>query len=62
MFHPVGSKATVCAFPYMPGMILTGRAPLLSLPVHELDLVTPDPPPGTESHLLPWVIKTKESK
>ncbi|KAI0281702.1 WD40 repeat-like protein, partial [Russula aff. rugulosa BPL654] len=25
MFHPVGSKATVCAFPYMPGMILTGH-------------------------------------
>jgi translation initiation factor 3 subunit I len=25
MFHPIGSKATVCAFPYMPGMILTGH-------------------------------------
>ena len=25
MFHPVGSKATVCAFPYMPDMILTGH-------------------------------------
>jgi translation initiation factor 3 subunit I len=25
MFHPVGSKAMVCAIPYMPGMILTGR-------------------------------------
>ena len=25
MFHPVGSKATVCAFPYMPGLILTGH-------------------------------------
>jgi translation initiation factor 3 subunit I len=25
MFHPVGSKATVCAIPYMPGMILTGH-------------------------------------
>jgi len=25
MFHPIGSKATVCAFPYMPNMILTGH-------------------------------------
>ena len=25
MFHPIGSKATVCAFSYMPGMILTGH-------------------------------------
>ena len=25
MFHPVGSKATVCAFPYMPDLILTGH-------------------------------------
>ncbi|KAI0040048.1 WD40 repeat-like protein [Auriscalpium vulgare] len=25
MFHPVGSKATVCAFPYMSGLILTGH-------------------------------------
>ena len=25
MFHPVGSKATVCAFTYMPNIILTGH-------------------------------------
>jgi translation initiation factor 3 subunit I len=25
MFHPIGSKATVCAFPYMQGLILTGH-------------------------------------
>ncbi|KZV73212.1 WD40 repeat-like protein [Peniophora sp. CONT] len=25
MFHPIGSKPTVCAFPYMPGLILTGH-------------------------------------
>jgi translation initiation factor 3 subunit I len=25
MFHPIGSKATVCAFPYMPNLILTGH-------------------------------------
>ena len=25
MFHPVGSKATVCAFPYMQDLILTGH-------------------------------------
>jgi translation initiation factor 3 subunit I len=25
MFHPIGSKATVCAFPYMPDLILTGH-------------------------------------
>ncbi|EPQ54937.1 hypothetical protein GLOTRDRAFT_9627, partial [Gloeophyllum trabeum ATCC 11539] len=25
MFNPVGSKATVCAFPYMDGLILTGH-------------------------------------
>ncbi|EIM85756.1 WD40 repeat-like protein [Stereum hirsutum FP-91666 SS1] len=25
MFHPVGSKATVCAFSYIPNMILTGH-------------------------------------
>ena len=25
MFHPVGSKPTVCAFPYMKGVILTGH-------------------------------------
>jgi translation initiation factor 3 subunit I len=26
MFNPIGSKPTVCAFAYMPGMILTGHA------------------------------------
>ncbi|KAI0031916.1 WD40 repeat-like protein [Vararia minispora EC-137] len=25
IFHPIGSKPTVCAFSYMPGMILTGH-------------------------------------
>ena len=25
MFHPIGSKATVCAFPYMQDLILTGH-------------------------------------
>lgn len=25
MFHPIGSKATVCAFTYMPNIILTGH-------------------------------------
>lgn len=25
MFHPVGSKATVCAFTYMPNVVLTGH-------------------------------------
>lgn len=25
MFHPVGSKATVCAFTYMPNIVLTGH-------------------------------------
>lgn len=25
MFNPIGSKATVCAFTYMPGIIVTGH-------------------------------------
>jgi len=25
MFNPVGSKATVCAFTYLPGLIVTGH-------------------------------------
>jgi translation initiation factor 3 subunit I len=25
MFNPIGSKATVCAFTYMPGVIVTGH-------------------------------------
>jgi translation initiation factor 3 subunit I len=25
LFHPIGSKATVCAFSYLPGIIVTGH-------------------------------------